>query len=67
MGKRIGDLTILPTGNKIEPSKKYVVGGWGSINSDVQGPAIFDMLENYISEKKLVKPNYENTVKIMGI
>ena len=67
MGKRIGDLTILATGNKIEPSKKYVVGGWGSINSDVQGPAIFDMLENYISEKKLVKPNYENTVKIMGI
>lgn len=67
MGKRIGDLTILPTGDKIEPSKKYVVGGWGSINSDVQGPAIFDMLENYISEKKLVKPNYENTVKIMGI
>lgn len=67
MGKRIGDLTILATGDKIEPSKKYVVGGWGSINSDVQGPAIFDMLENYISEKKLVKPNYENTVKIMGI
>ena len=67
MGKRIGDLTILPTGDKIEPSKKYVVGGWGSINSDVQGPAIFDMLENYISEKKLVIPNYENTVKIMGI
>jgi len=67
MGKRIGDLTILPTGDKIEPSKKYVVGGWGSINSDVQGPAIFDMLENYISEKKLVKSNYENTVKIMGI
>ena len=67
MGKRISDLTILPTGDKIEPSKKYVVGGWGSINSDVQGPAIFDMLENYISEKKLVKSNYENTVKIMGI
>ena len=67
MGKRISDLTILPTGDKIEPSKKYVVGGWGSINSDVQGPAIFDMLENYISEKRLVKPNYENTVKIMGI
>ena len=67
MGKRISDITSLPTGDKIEPSKKYVVGGWGSINSDIQGPAIFDMLENYISEKKLVKPNYENTVKIMGI
>ena len=51
MGKRISNLAILPSGDKIEPSKKYVVGGWGSINPDVEGPAIFELLENYISEK----------------
>ena len=67
MGKRISNLTSLPSGDKIEPSKKYVVGGWGSINPDVEGPAIFDLLENYISEKKIIKPNYENTVDIKGI
>ena len=67
MGKRISNLTSLPSGNKIEPSKKYVVGGWGSINPDVEGPAIFDLLENYISEKKIIKPNYEKTIEIKGI
>ena len=67
MGKRISNLTSLPSGDKIEPSKKYVVGGWGSINPDVEGPAIFDLLENYISEKKIIKPNYENTIEIKGI
>ena len=67
MGKRISNLTSIPSGDKIEPSKKYVVGGWGSINPDVEGPAIFDLLENYISEKKKIKPNYENTIEIKGI
>ena len=67
MGKRISNLTSLPSGDKIEPSKKYVVGGWGSINPDVEGPDIFDILENYISEKKLIKPNYKNTIEIKGI
>ena len=67
MGKRISNLTSLPSGDKIEHSKKYVVGGWGSINPDVEGPAIFDLLENYISEKKIIKPNYENTIEIKGI
>ena len=67
MGKRISNLTSIPSGDKIEPSKKYVVGGWGSINPNVKGPAIFDLLENYISEKKKIKPNYENTIEIKGI
>ena len=67
MGKRISNLAILPSGDKIEPSKKYVVGGWGSINPDVEGPAIFELLENYISEKKIIKPNYEKTIEIKGI
>ena len=67
MGKRISNLTSLPSGDKIEPSKKYVVGGWGSINPDVEGPAIFELLENYISEKKIIKPNYEKTIEIKGI
>ena len=67
MGKRISNLISLPSGDKIEPSKKYVVGGWGSINPDVEGPAIFDLLESYISEKKIIKPNYKNTIEIKGI
>ena len=67
IGERISNLAMLSTGEYIDPSKKYIVGGWGSINPDVEGPAVFDLLEKYISEKKLIKPNYENAVEIKGM
>ena len=67
IGERISNLVMVSTGEYIDPSKKYIVGGWGSINPDVEGPAIFDLLEKYISEKKLIKPNFKNTVEINGI
>ena len=67
IGERISNLAMLSTGEYIDPSKKYIVGGWGSINPDVEGPAVFDLLEKYISEKKLIKPNFKNTVEIKGI
>ena len=67
IGERISNLAMLSTGEYIDPSKKYIVGGWGSINPDVEGPAVFDLLEKYISEKKLIKPNFKNTVEIKGM
>ena len=67
IGERIRNLTMISNGKNIEPSKKYIVGGWGSINPNVEGPAVFDLLEKYISEKKLIKPNYKNAVEIKGI
>ena len=67
IGERISNLAMVSSGEYIDPSKKYIVGGWGSINPDVEGPAVYDLLEKYISEKKLIKPNFKNTVEIKGI
>ena len=67
IGERISNLAMVSSGEYINPSKKYIVGGWGSINPDVEGPAVYDLLEKYISEKKLIKPNFKNTVEIKGI
>ena len=67
IGERISNLAMVSTGEYIDPSKKYIVGGWGSIKPDVEGPAVFDLLEKYISEKKLIKPHYENAVEIKGM
>ena len=53
--------------NPLEWKKKYVVGGWGSINPDVEGPAIFDLLENYISEKKIINIFDEQTLYHGGL
>ena len=40
---------------KIE-SQKYTVGGWGSINPEVEGPPIYKLLE-YVSNEKLLNQN----------
>jgi hypothetical protein len=44
-----------------------MVGGWGSVSKDVSGPPIYDILETYISEKKLVKPQNPNPVRVLGM
>ena len=60
-------MVITSTGKKIESSKKYIVGGWGSINPNVKGPEIYSLLENYISDLKIVSPQYSNNVKVIGM
>jgi sulfur-oxidizing protein SoxB len=51
----------------LESNQKYVVGGWGSVNQNVKGPAIYNLLENFILEKKVIKVSSRETVKIVGM
>ena len=51
----------------VEASKKYTIGGWGSINPDVEGPAIFNVLEDFILDKQNISPMQNNPVTIKGI
>jgi sulfur-oxidizing protein SoxB len=67
MGKRISNLKIVSSDKPLESSKKYVVGGWGSVKPNVKGPAIYSLLENYITEKKIIKSKNLETVKIVGM
>ena len=67
IGERISDLVLISSGDKINPSKKYVVGGWGSINPEVKGPPIYELMEKYILNKKLIKPKLNNNVKVLGM
>ena len=48
-------------------NKNYIIGGWGSINPNVEGPKIFNLLESYISKSKLVRPKNKNNIKILGM
>jgi sulfur-oxidizing protein SoxB len=66
MGNRISDLK-LSNGEKIESQKKYTIGGWGSINPEVEGPPIYKLLEDYVSGEKIIKPKTNNPVKIKGV
>ena len=65
-GSRISDLTLLKTGERIDPSKNYIVAGWASVNEGTEGPQIWDLVENYIRRNGSVKVNPNNSVNVIG-
>ena len=67
MGNRITNMTITDTGAPVEADKKYTVGGWASVNEGTEGPAIYDLMENYISRKKVINLPENQTVKVVGM
>ena len=67
MGNRITNMTITDTGAPVEADKKYTVGGWASVNEGTEGPAIYDLMENYINRKKVINLPENQTVKVVGM
>ena len=67
MGNRINDLTLLRTDEKLEADKRYTVGGWASVNEDVEGPAIYNLMESYISRKAVIDLPAQQAVKVIGM
>ncbi len=66
IGERISDMTLLATGEAIDPAKDYVVAGWASVNEDTEGPAIWDVVETHISKNPVVKLPDNQSVKLAG-
>ena len=67
MGNRITNMIMTDSGAPIEPDKSYTVGGWASVNEGTEGPAIYDLMENYISRKKVINLPENQTVKVVGM
>ena len=67
MGNRISEIELVSSGKKIDPGKKYIVGGWGSINPNVKGPKIYSILEKYIKDLQIVRPKNQNKIKVFGM
>lgn len=65
MGSRINDMTMLSTEDPIDRAKSYVVAGWGLVNEDVEGPAIFDLMESYVGKKKVINMQPNQSVKVV--
>ena len=65
-GERISDMTLLKTGEKIDPSKTYVVAGWASVNEGTEGPQIWDVVENHIRKEGTIKLKPNNSVNVVG-
>ena len=64
-GSRITELTLLKTGERIDPAKTYQVAGWASVNEGTEGPAIWDVVESHIRKQGSVSldPNISVIVK----
>jgi len=61
-GSRISELTLLKTGERIDPAKTYVVAGWASVNEGTEGPQIWDVVEDYIRKQGTVSVAPNNSV-----
>ena len=65
-GSRISEMTLLKTGEMIDPAKTYMVAGWASVNEGTEGPQIWDVIESYIRKKGTVTVSPNNSVKVVG-
>ncbi len=66
VGGRISDMTLLRTGERIDPAKSYVVSGWASINEGTEGPPVYDVVRKYIEDRKVINIPDKQTVRIVG-
>lgn len=66
MGRRISDMTLLATGEPIEPSKTYVVAGWASVNQGVEGPPVWELVLDYIRDRRVIRGEKVSRVEVVG-
>ncbi|NOD86389.1 MULTISPECIES: thiosulfohydrolase SoxB [unclassified Ruegeria] len=66
-GQRISEMTLLKTGEAIDPSKTYVVAGWASVNEGTEGPPIWDVVENHIRNLGTVTVQENTSVDVVGV
>ncbi len=67
IGERVTDMTLLKTGETIEPAREYTVAGWASINEQTEGPPIWDVVENYLKAHGPVRLEKNDSVKVVGV
>ena len=65
-GRRITNMTMLKTGEAVDPAKTYVVAGWASVNEGTEGPAIWDLVEAWIRKQGTVTVDPNTSVQVTG-
>ncbi|MBS4670044.1 5'-nucleotidase C-terminal domain-containing protein [Klebsiella pneumoniae] len=65
-GQRISGMQVLKTGTPIEPAREYQVAGWASVNEGTEGPPIWDVVANYLTQQKTVRLEPNRAVKVTG-
>lgn len=66
IGSRIGDMTLLRTGEPIDPAREYAVAGWASVNEGTEGPPIWDIVAAHIRAHGTVTAEPHDNVRLTG-
>ena len=66
IGNRISEMTLLGSGEPVEAARTYTVSGWASINEDVKGPPIWDVVQDHVAAVKSVRVEPSSAVKVTG-
>ena len=66
-GERISNMTLLSTGEPIDPARNYVVAGWASVNENTEGPQIWDVVESHIRKLGTVSTQPNTSVTVTGV
>ena len=65
IGSRISDLEL--NGQPLDPSKNYPVGGWASVAAPLEGKQIWEVVSDYLRDKKVIKDVEPNIPKLKGV
>ncbi|PJK30190.1 thiosulfohydrolase SoxB [Minwuia thermotolerans] len=66
VGSRISEMTMLATGEPVDPSRDYVVAGWASVNEGTEGPPVWDVIEAHLKRHPTVDIPENRSVKVAG-
>jgi len=64
-GSRISDLRV--AGKPIEPSRTYKVAGWASVQENPVGEPIWEVVAQYLRDKKVIAPRRLNLPRLEGV
>jgi len=66
MGQRIDNLS-LHDGKPIEADKTYKVAGWATVGSKSPGPPVWDMVAEYLRDRKTVRIDELETPRLINV
>ncbi len=65
MGQRISDLRL--GGKPIDASRKYKVAGWASVQANVEGPPVWEVVADYLGAHPRLAAPAVNLPKLRGV
>ncbi|QYK42919.1 MAG: thiosulfohydrolase SoxB [Paracoccaceae bacterium] len=66
IGSRVTGMTLLRTGEAIDPARSYTVAGWASVNQGTEGPQIWDVVEAHVRKIGTVRLEPNTSVVVTG-